>query len=252
MKICKICQLEKNDDQFKKGYQCNSCVAERKKKWAQKNKERLALEAKIRYLENKETILEKSKQYRLENKDKINNRNKKYYDQNKNIIIEKNIEYVKNNFEKTKEYKKKWAIKNKEKIKETQKKWREENKHLIKQKHEIKMKNDPIYAITCNLRKAILKSFRELAFSKNSNTVEILGCSFKEFKTYLESKFESWMSWNNRGLYNGTFNYGWDVDHIIPLNTAKTIEDVIKLNHYTNLQPLCSKVNRDIKRNKVD
>jgi cytidylate kinase len=53
----------------------------------------------------------------------------------------------------------------------------------------------------------------------------------------------------NRGKYNGTFNFGWDIDHMIPVSTAKTEEDVIRLNHYTNLQPLCSKINRDIKRN---
>ena len=56
------------------------------------------------------------------------------------------------------------------------------------------------------------------------------------------------MTWENRGLYNGEFNYGWDIDHIIPLSSAETEEDIIKLNHYTNLQPLCSKINRDIKK----
>ena len=29
-------------------------------------------------------------------------------------------------------------------------------------------------------------------------------------------------------------------------------EDILKLNHYTNLQPLCSKINRDIKKDKVE
>ena len=57
------------------------------------------------------------------------------------------------------------------------------------------------------------------------------------------------MTWDNRGKYNGTPNFGWDIDHIIPTSTAKTIDDVITLNHYTNLQPLCSHINRDIKRN---
>jgi hypothetical protein len=57
------------------------------------------------------------------------------------------------------------------------------------------------------------------------------------------------MTWENRGLYNGELNYGWDIDHIIPLSSAKTEEEVKKLNHHTNLQPLCSKTNRDIKRN---
>jgi len=51
------------------------------------------------------------------------------------------------------------------------------------------------------------------------------------------------------GLYNGEFNYGWDIDHIIPISTAKTEDDVYKLNYYTNLQPLCSKINRYIKKN---
>ena len=60
------------------------------------------------------------------------------------------------------------------------------------------------------------------------------------------------MTWENRGLYNGEFNFGWDLDHIIPISTAKTEEDVIRLNHYTNFQPLCSHVNRNIKKNKID
>ena len=89
---------------------------------------------------------------------------------------------------------------------------------------------------------------RKLGFNKSRKTTEILGCSFEELKSYLESKFEPWMNWENRGLYNGELNYGWDVDHIIPLSSAKTEDDVIKLNDYTNLQPLCSKINRDIKK----
>lgn len=57
------------------------------------------------------------------------------------------------------------------------------------------------------------------------------------------------MTWENKGLYNGELNHGWDIDHIIPTSSAKTEEEVVKLNHYTNLQPLCSKINRDIKKN---
>ena len=78
-----------------------------------------------------------------------------------------------------------------------------------------------------------------------------MGCSFEEFKIHLESQFEPWMLWDNRGKYNGELNYGWDIDHIIPISTSQTVDDVIRLNHYTNLQPLCSKINRDIKRNNL-
>jgi hypothetical protein len=45
------------------------------------------------------------------------------------------------------------------------------------------------------------------------------------------------MSW-----YNYRYN-GWHIDHIIPLATAKTLDDLILLSHYTNLQPLWSKDN---------
>ena len=94
-------------------------------------------------------------------------------------------------------------------------------------------------------------TFIKNGYSKKSNTQKILGCTFNEFKKYLESKFEPWMNWENKGLYNGKFNHGWDIDHIIPLSSASTKEELIKLNHYTNLQPLCSKMNRDIKKNKI-
>jgi 5-methylcytosine-specific restriction endonuclease McrA len=56
------------------------------------------------------------------------------------------------------------------------------------------------------------------------------------------------MSWSNYGLYNGTLNHGWDLDHVIPISSAFTEDEVLKLNHFTNLQPLCSKINRDVKK----
>ena len=92
--------------------------------------------------------------------------------------------------------------------------------------------------IKCLIRQSILiKKFI-------SKTEQILGCTFQQFKEHLESKFEPWMNWENRGLYNGTENYGWDIDHIIPISTAKTEEEIYKLNHYSNLRPLCSYKNR--------
>jgi hypothetical protein len=42
------------------------------------------------------------------------------------------------------------------------------------------------------------------------------------------------MTWNNYS------HDGWHIDHIVPLSSAKTEEDVIKLCHYSNLQPLWS------------
>jgi hypothetical protein len=94
--------------------------------------------------------------------------------------------------------------------------------------------------------------FKKSNFEKLSKSEILLGCSYVEFKLHLESKFESWMNWDNYGLYNGTPNYGWDIDHIIPVSNAKTVEDLIKISHYTNLQPLCSYINRYIKGAQID
>jgi hypothetical protein len=56
------------------------------------------------------------------------------------------------------------------------------------------------------------------------------------------------MNWENQGTY-------WHMDHIIPISSAETEEDVYRLNHYTNFQPLYwldnlrkgNKVNSEIK-----
>lgn len=37
------------------------------------------------------------------------------------------------------------------------------------------------------------------------------------------------MNWDNYGLYNGELNYGWDIDHIIPLSSINTEEGIILL-----------------------
>jgi len=45
------------------------------------------------------------------------------------------------------------------------------------------------------------------------------------------------MTWDNYGTY-------WEFDHIKQLAYAKTFEDIIELNHYTNFQPLEINLNR--------
>jgi len=85
---------------------------------------------------------------------------------------------------------------------------------------------------------------------KNVRTEFILGCSFEDFKLYIERKFENWMSWENNGVYTGNYNETWQLDHIIPISQAKSEEEIMKLNHYTNFRPLCSRKNLE-KSNKI-
>lgn len=163
------------------------------------------------------------------------------------------IDYQKNkDYQKT--YAKKWACDNKKRHSDRQKQYFQENKQLLVNKNlaytKIRRANDPLYALTHNMRSRLTEIFKLKGTKKQYKTEQLLGCSFGQFKDYLESKFEPWMSWENRGLYNGDPDHGWDVDHIIPMASAETPEELIKLCHYTNLQPLCSYDNRCIKKDK--
>ena len=64
-----------------------------------------------------------------------------------------------------------------------------------------------------------------------------------EFKTFIEYKFESWMNWGNYGQYTGNYNETWQLDHILPISMGRDMDEIIKLNHYSNFRPLCSKKN---------
>jgi hypothetical protein len=168
----------------------------------------------------------------------------------KNIAKKKQdkSEYLKINKDKIKEQKRIYYQTNKEKFKAYQINYAKENKDIILQKQKEKLLTDPLYKLKVNTRNLINLSIKKSGFSKLSRTEEILGCSFDEFKQYIESLWEPWMNWENRGLYNGELNHGWDIDHIKPLTIANDYIDVIALNHYTNLRPLCSYTNRVIKR----
>ena len=179
---------------------------------------------------------------------------KLYQKTNSEHIKSQKKEYCEKNRDKLIDYKIKYKSENPEKVKLSNEKYQEKLKNdpiRLKKKRSYKPKNTQKRSIRKNISNYILKSLIKKGYKKESRSFEILGCEYDEFINYLESKFEHWMNWENRGLYNGEFNYGWDIDHIIPLSLGETKEDIIKLNHYTNLQPLCSKINRDIKRDLI-
>ncbi len=201
-----------------------------------------------------------TKQYNLDNKNKIKEYKKSYRDENKEFISKNNKDYYLNNKERINKNNNLYYLNNKDYMKKVQKDYRDNNREELtlknreySKKYRESKSNDYLWLLTTSIRSSISKSIINNGFSKNSKTEEILGCSFEEFKIYLESKFEPWMTWDNRGLYNNSkLNYGWDIDHKIPLDSAKTEEDLIRLNHYSNLQPLCSYTNRHIKMYKLD
>jgi len=139
-----------------------------------------------------------------------------------------------NNQEKCKDYRKRYNEINKDKKKTAINIYRKQNIDKIRENRRLyerkKRQLDPLYRFSQAIRTRISQSLKVNGFPKNSNTEEILGCDFVFLKKYIENMFEEGMNWSNQGK--------WHFDHIIPICTAKSEEEIVKLNHYTNLRPL--------------
>lgn len=172
------------------------------------------------------------------------------------ILIQKAI-YRNNNKEKIKIARKKYSdLKRKTTNKPirkyqyigTGKKYYELNKTEINkkktEKDAFRRKTDPLYKFKVSVRWLIKGSFKrgKDKYIKSQKSISILGCSICFFREYIQSKFTKGMTIENHGE--------WHLDHIIPLSTAKNEDDVIRLNHYTNFQPLWAKDNL-IKKDKI-
>lgn len=96
-------------------------------------------------------------------------------------------------------------------------------------------KLDILYREKERVRGLIKQSLAGNGFTKNSSTFEILGCSYQYFLSHIERQFLKGMTWENRKK--------WHIDHIIPIASAKCVDDLIKLNHHTNMRPLWARDN---------
>lgn len=163
---------------------------------------------------NKETKKEYLKNYKKINKENLKIKNKKYREDNEDKI-------------------KKWKEENKDYFRQ----YRQDNKSNMRNYIKNRLDNEPIFRFKNNIRHLVLHSFRrgKKNFKKTDRTEIILGCKIEEFINHISKKFTEGMSIENHGK--------WHIDHIIPLATAKTEQDVIRLTHYTNLQPLWAKDN---------
>jgi len=100
------------------------------------------------------------------------------------------------------------------------------NKYRERWRREI----DPLFKLSKNLRTRIYYAVKSKGWIKKSSTPEILGCDYETVRKHLENQFIDGMCWKNHGR--------WHIDHIKPLAKAETQEELYKLCHYTNLQPL--------------
>jgi hypothetical protein len=226
-KKCTMCNNEKLLVDFYKRSDCNTyhsyckeCVSAYTKQYREKNIEKIQLY---------------NKHYCKENKSQKNEYNRRYrkLDYVKKKIKVKQKTYRETNKLQLKLQKQNWYQKNKDRICETKR----NNKSQQREWQRIRMSTNINAKLSSILRGRLNKALN--GKYKSGSAVSDLGCSISEFKSYLESKFQPGMTWDNYGLY------GWHIDHIKPLSNfdLRDRKQLLEACHYTNLQPLWAKDN---------
>ena len=144
-----------------------------------------------------------------------------YYIANREHLLQVSEDYRKANPEKSREWKRKHAREN-----------REDRNRTSREKYA----GDEFFRARVLCRNRI---YRCLMIGERSGPAvrQMLGCSPTELRNHMESQFRDGMTWGNHGTV-------WEVDHIIPLISAKTPDEVFQLSGYANLQPLLCAENR--------
>lgn len=166
----------------------------------EKNIKKSSERLKKRYASNKQEYLRQQREYRVKNADAIRERRRLYRQKNAAKI---------------KLAKQKYGIENREKI----------SKAIAKRRA-----NNPIVRMANSMRRSI-RRYLDAGQKGEMSSFEIIGCSKDDLRKHLESKFRDGMTWQNYGKH-------WHIDHVVPLISAKSSDEVKRLCHWTNLQPL--------------
>jgi len=122
--------------------------------------------------------------------------------------------------------------KTKEEKKETVIKWRNS------------VKETPKYKLINAVRSRLSEYLKQRGYDKDKNTFKVIGCTPDELRQHIEKQFTEGMSWGNYG------HETWHIDHIIPISSGKNKDEIYRLSHYSNLQPLWAEENYE-KSNKI-
>lgn len=106
-----------------------------------------------------------------------------------------------------------------------------------RKRYVAKRREEELFVATVRMRNRIKMALRHCGYKKNSKTKVILGESFENVWRHLLATWED----NYGQHWNGE---PYHIDHIKPISTAKTENEMIKLFHYTNLQMLTPEDNR--------
>jgi len=160
----------------------------------------------------------KNKQRNSTRDKKLSNEQSKKWN---NDNIDRRLEYKKVNYRRNIEMTKIWREKNIEKCRVISREYVKMRRH-----------NDPVFNLANKMRTRLAGILKN-GYTSGGSSTEIIGCSYQELNKYLERTF-----FKNYGVIFDKSKHDVHIDHIIPLSSAENLEDIIRLNHYTNLQYL--------------
>lgn len=264
-KVCSsICQIENNKSRrkkYNKEYQKTNKYKEGKKKWREspEGKEWLEKYRLDYYNKNKDRIIQTVKNYSQTKKGKeVGKQSSKKYEKSEGA---KKTRLKYQHSEEAKKQKKSYYRSESGKIART-KAWKkysasshgkkirkkynqsEERKKDRRLWEKNRFDSIPEYRLIKSVRARLRKFLKSKNITKRNETFKMVGCTPKFLKEHLEKQFKPGMNWQNHT------NKGWHVDHIVPLSSVKKIDEIERLMHYTNLQPLWAEDNLK-KSNKI-
>ena len=147
------------------------------------------------------------------------------------------------NPERSKELNRSWKKANPEKDKTNSNAWKKANpeKHrawfsTYKKRRAVE---EPLFKLRQQVSSLLKSAFKNSSYTKNTKTATLLGTDFITFRNHLIR--------TARSNYGGKYypNRPYQIDHIIPCASAKTEIEFVKLQHYSNLQLLSPKHNKE-------
>lgn len=125
-------------------------------------------------------------------------------------------------------------VQNKEQYKIVHEVYRDNNKEKISYIAKTYNKNrreiDILFKLKHNLRVRIKEYMKSKNIKTFNKTFDFVGCTPESLREHLESGFYDGMTWDNYGERH--------IDHKIPLSSGNNEEELYKLCHFTNLQPM--------------
>ena len=242
--ICNRCGKEKPINEFcfrKKEQQyrnpCKECRKEYLKEYYATHLEYRKKYSSNYYQQNQQKVKDRVKRYALENEQKLRIKQKKYRELHKEDMHNYKVEYYKKNKEEIAQKSHDYYLQNADVIKEYHDNYAKENRKKINKYVRDRKEKDSLFKLKLQVRNMLWESFNRKGSKKNYSSEKILGCEWAAFMNHLLE------------TYKNRYGYEWDgkeevhIDHIIPLATAKSKEEIKTLCHYTNLQLLKGKDN---------